>query len=232
VVLPEIVYDCPRCGARHITFDVNGGTRLPDAGWKYQYEALCTCRKCKRSSIFVLLGKSIPLQQYLDHLGLMQVQGTIDEFVGVSGYVSIKDKNVMQPPADVPEEIGRIFTEGATCLAVECFNAAGTMFRLCVDLATQSIVPADTGQVPSQKVIRSLGLRMDWIFNHGLMPHSLKELSTCVKEDGNDGAHKGTLVRADADDLLDFTRELLEQLYSNPAKLERAKERRAARRSA
>jgi hypothetical protein len=43
-------------------------------------------------------------------------------------------------------------------------------------------------------------------------------------------AHGGTLKNEDADDLLDFTVELLERLYTEPAKLKLAEERRKARR--
>lgn len=52
-----------------------------------------------------------------------------------------------------------------------------------------------------------------------------------MKDDGNDGAHEGTLTQHDADDLLDFTIALLERLYTEPERLRLAKARRDARRS-
>ena len=42
---------------------------------------------------------------------------------------------------------------------------------------------------------RNLGLRLPWLFDHGVLPESLREISTCVREDGNDSAHAGTLTR-------------------------------------
>ena len=57
------------------------------------------------------------------------------------------------------------------------------------------------------------------------------KLATCIREDGNDGAHAGTLTKADADDLVDFTIALLERLITEPKKLELAKERRETRRT-
>jgi hypothetical protein len=54
--------------------------------------------------------------------------------------------------------------------------------------------------------------------------------SMSVKDDGNDGAHRGTLGKADAEDLQDFTFELLERLYTEPARLKQAEERRKQRR--
>lgn len=59
----------------------------------------------------------------------------------------------------------------------------------------------------------------------------LRELSLCIKEDGNDGAHAGSLTKDDAEDLLDFTFALLERIYTEPERLRLAQERRNARRS-
>ena len=72
---------------------------------------------------------------------------------------------------------------------------------------------------------------MPWLFEHGHLPADLRDLSTCIREDGNDGAHAGTLTKEDAEDLLDFTRELLERLHTEPAKLRLVEERRKARRA-
>ena len=78
-------------------------------------------------------------------------------------------------------------------------------------LATRSILPNDDAEDLNAKVRRDLGLRLPWLFDKGLLPVSLKALSSCIKEDGNDGAHAGTLKQPDAEDLLDFTTALLER---------------------
>ncbi len=78
---------------------------------------------------------------------------------------------------------------------------------------------------------RNLGLRLPWLFDNGSLPEGLRQLSTCVKEDGNDGAHAGTLTTKDAEDLLDFTTVLLERLYTEPERLRLAVERRLQRRN-
>ena len=62
------------------------------------------------------------------------------------------------------------------------------------------------------------------------MPNDLRELSTSIREDDNDGAHAGTLKKEDAEDLLDFSGALLERLYIEPEKLRLAGKRREARR--
>jgi hypothetical protein len=105
------------------------------------------------------------------------------------------------------------------------------MFRLCVDIATKSLFPATDEKGLNSKIRRNLGLRLPLLFDNGLLPESLKELSTCIKEDGNDGAHVGNLTKSDAEDLLDFTTALLERMYTEPARLRLAKERRDSRRT-
>jgi hypothetical protein len=68
------------------------------------------------------------------------------------------------------------------------------------------------------------------LFENRLLAVELKDLSACIKEDGNDGAHAGTLKKPDADDLLDFTIALLERMYTEPERLRLARERRESRR--
>jgi hypothetical protein len=108
------------------------------------------------------------------------------------------------------------------------------MFRLCVDLTTRPLLPAQedsTTPQPNSKQRRDLGLRLVWLFDHGKLPSDLRELAKCVREDANDAAHVGNLTKEDAEDLLDFTTALLERLITEPKKLELAEARRKARRA-
>jgi hypothetical protein len=105
------------------------------------------------------------------------------------------------------------------------------MFRLSLDLATRSLLPADGAEGLNAKTRRDLGLRLPWLFDNGRLPESLRELSTCVKEDGNDGAHAGNLSKEDAEDLLDFSYVLLERLFTEPTRIRDAAERRRTRRT-
>ena len=84
----------------------------------------------------------------------------------------------------------------------------------------------------NSKTRRDLGLRLPWLFANGMLPDDVEDLSSCIREDGNDGAHAGTLTQEDADDLLDFTVALLERVYTEPKRLDEAKRRRQERRRA
>jgi hypothetical protein len=228
--MSELVADCPRCGAQEMTFDlvtqIQTGVKYD---WQIWFEAFCICRNCRRPTIFGLSQKEISDRAIIQK-GLSNFSGGVNQLVTIEGYVNIKDVATTPPPEYIPGNIEAIFKEGATCLAVGCYNAAGTMFRLCVDLATRSMLPEEDAEGLNAKVRRDLGLRLPWLFARGLLPEGLKELSSCIKEDGNDGAHAGTLGKPDAEDLLDFTMALLERMYTEPERLRLAKERRDSRR--
>lgn len=148
----------------------------------------------------------------------------------VMGFIGLKDIISKNPPEYIPKDIETVFKEGAACMAIQCFNAAGTMFRLCIDLATKAMLPETDDNGLDAQVRRNLGKRLPWLFKNGYLPETLQELSTCIKDDGNDGAHEGTLDQKDTEDLLDFTCMLLERIYTEPKRLQIAKERREARR--
>jgi len=228
--MSELVADCPRCGAKNMTFDLV--VQLPlfmKYKWQYWFEAFCICRRCNRSTTFVLSQKEISGTKEIEK-GLQNLNRAVNQLMKIDSYISIKDTVSKQPPEHIPENIAAVFREGATCMSIECFNAAGTMFRLCIDLSTRAMLPPGEKEGLNSKIRRDLGLRLPWLFDNRILPESLRELSSCVKDDGNDGSHEGTLIKEDAEDLLDFTYALLERIYTEPKRLQLAKERRLARR--
>lgn len=228
--MSELVADCPRCGASRITFNLlASSTFKKTSSWQKWYEAFCICRHCNLGTIFVLSEKGFQESQLLATHPMEKLGCVVNDLLHVESFVSKKDLNSVKPPEYLPKDIHEAFSEGATCLSVGCFNAAGTMFRLCIDLATKSLLPQEAEGLTS-KIRRNLGLRLPWLFENDLLPKSLEDLSSCIKEDGNDGAHEGSLKKVDAEDLLDFTTTLLERLYTEPERLRLATERRAQRR--
>ncbi len=232
--MAELVADCPRCRAARTTFDLRYShvTRSTDRE-PLEFEAYCICRHCKKGTMFVLLQNSAgSLATQAFNEGLHKYNGSANRFVSVVQYISVKDAAAAPPPEHLPAEIEAAFREGASCAAINCHNAAAAMYRLCIDHATSSLLPENGTDGLNGKIRRSLGLRLQWLLDHHRLPEALRDLSEAVKEDGNDGAHEGTLTKAEADDLQDFTIALLERLYTEPQKLKLAKERRDARRAA
>jgi len=230
--VPELVADCPRCRSKRITFDVTEAhITHTEYSWQQHYEVFSICRQCNRSTIFALEDDGNADYDHFHQMGLLNCPIAINKYVIIKGFVSLKDFVATAPPDHVPENIAAVFREGATCLAVDCNNAAATMFRLCIDLATRRMLPAPTSDNPPTKVRRDLGLRLPWLFDNDKLPEALRDLSTCVREDGNDGAHEGTLTEEEAEDLRDFTTALLERIYTEPVKIRLAQERRETRRA-
>lgn len=230
--MSDLVANCPRCGAKHITFDLTAYTPVEfHFGWQYWYEAFCVCRHCKRSTVFVVSEKDISESKIIKKHGFISAGLVANDLVQIRDYISQKNATARPAPEHLPHDIKAAFDEGATCLAVGCVNAAATMFRLCVDIATRSLLPKEDVKGLNSKIRRILGLRLPWLFDNDVLPKALRELSLCIKEDGNDGAHGGTLEKDDAEDLFDFTTTLLERLYTEPERLRLANERRKERRS-
>jgi hypothetical protein len=229
--MSELVTDCPRCGAKKITFNLISAIKVRiEHGWQIWYEAFCICRQCNRSTVFVLSESVNGDYEYVHQTGLVKIEGAVNRLVDVEGVISLKDKVAYAPPEFIPPEIEVVFREGATCIAVGCNNAAGTMFRLCIDLITRTLLPEGEAEGLNYRTRRDLGLRLPWLFKNNFLPRALEDISTCVREDGNDGAHQGTLTSIDAEDLLDFTSLLLERIYTEPERLREAHIRRQKRR--
>ena len=105
------------------------------------------------------------------------------------------------------------------------------MFRLTLELSTKDAVDKLTRAEKEDLGKRNdwLASRLDWLFEKGILSKALKSLSSVVRNDGNDGAHDGTLDQETAEDLIAFTERILVQTYTEPAKVRIAVERSAAR---
>jgi hypothetical protein len=218
-----------------MTFDVMSAWPIHYnfGGWRHVYEAFCICRHCKRSTTFKIYQTDGEISELLSSEGPFAIDQTLNPHFEVNGFICIRDLGADEPPEHVPEPVAAAFREGATSLATECWNAAGAMFRLTIDLATKPLLPNEGEDVAglNAKVRRDLGLRLPWLFKNNRLPSDLQELSSCVREDGNDGAHTGTLTKPEAQDLLDFTRALLERMYTQSERLRLATKRREQRRA-
>lgn len=228
--MSELVANCPRCKSQKITFDAIADNFISrEYGWKRFYEVFCICRSCKSSTIFVLSQSDINSQNMLDRAGPSALKLALTGIMTVETYISMKDAAPEAPPDYLPPEIESAFREGAACMSIGCFNAGATMFRLCLDLATRTMLPDGSENGLNPKTRRSLGLTLEWLFDNNLLPEAIRDLASCVKDDGNDGAHQGTISKEDAEDISEFAFVLLERLYTEPKRLELAKVRRTER---
>ena len=53
-----LISNCPRCGTENITFDVAGKhLRCTRYSWQPWFEVFCICRKCHRSTVFLIIDR-------------------------------------------------------------------------------------------------------------------------------------------------------------------------------
>jgi hypothetical protein len=215
-----------------MTFDVLGTVHVGRKyDWQNWFETFSVCRNCKRPTIFIISQTSVDFFESLKDSKLENVKGSLNPHFDVERFISLVDRSGVKAPDHTPDAIAKIFAEAAACLTIQCWNATGAMLRLCVDLATKGLLPTEETPGLNSYTRKTLAPRLAWLLDNGRLPGELRDLSTCIREDGNDAAHDGTLEKADAEDLLDFTVALFERLYTEPERLRLAKERREKRRS-
>ena len=230
--MAEFVSNCPRCGAKNTTFDCYSSIWVgSEYRWKNYLEVFVVCRRCHKPSIQIVSQRSAndEFKKYCgQHNALAAYKGSINDIVEFERLVTLRDTHSYEAPDHVSGRIQNVVEEANSCLASQCFNAAGAMYRLALDIATKELL--SEGGEPSARVRRSLGLRIQWLLDQGVLPRDLQKLAECLQQDGNDGAHDGTLSKEDVEDLQDFCFELLRRLYTEPERLRLAEERREARR--
>jgi hypothetical protein len=139
------VDDCPRCRAANMTFDVLNAIPFErQYSWQRRYEIFCVCRNCRVSTVFVIGQRADAESDFLaNHESLVTLQGALNQYFDTLGVVCLKDMGGQAPPEFVPSNIATAFAEGATCIVTNCFNAAGAMFRLVIDLSTRPLLPPE-----------------------------------------------------------------------------------------
>lgn len=231
--MAEFVTDCPRCGAKATTFDLYADACVGiEYNWQTRHEVFGKCRNCRKTTIFRChLRNSRLKNDFQGDNKVVAIEKSIEPDFSIEYPITIRDVAGQPAPQLIPEDIRGIFEEGSSSLAAGCYNAAGAMFRLCLDLATKSLLPKEgEDPQPNRDQRNKLASRLDWLFEQGRLPKDLAGLAACIRHDGNDAAHDGTLTKEDAEDLLDFATALLERAFTEPGRLRDAEARRAARR--
>lgn len=226
---PMYIADCPRCRHAQVTFDILASAYAGKIDYDQHFECFLRCRSCFRTSIGLLRqihsDDSNPMTHSNQYVGI---------FYELKKWVSIIPSK-REVPAFVPDEIARIFDEAASCAGIGAWDAAGTMFRKVLDVATRERTPSpesdDAVKPSSWKIFKDLRLRLNWLFENGLLDRSLEDLSSCIHADGNDAAHDVYGIgKEEAEDLADFTEQILEVIYTLPGQIDENRRRRDQRR--
>ena len=107
--------------------------------------------------------------------------------------------------AEVPETLRREWDEARICFDAKAYTATVVMIRRTLEAACK-----DQGLSN-----RNLSVALGELKTKGLIDETLADWAHELRLLGNRGAHalSGTITRDDAEDSLDFTEALLEQMY-------------------
>jgi hypothetical protein len=113
--LSLLVADCPRCGAKKITFDVKSQVyRYTSFDWALSYEIFCLCRACLRPTTFLVnLTEPTAKKTFEKDDALVKAPGALNNWFKVDRFIGLRDVVTIQPPEHLPKDLEAAFKEGA-----------------------------------------------------------------------------------------------------------------------
>ena len=127
------IADCPRCNHNRITFDLLADNFIGKSSYRDNYECFFRCRSCFKTSIAWLKHTDLSEHNPTDFPGsYINTYFTLERWV-------FEIPGSRKVPDHVPLPIVNIFQDGANCLAIEAWDAAGSMFRKALDAATRAV---------------------------------------------------------------------------------------------
>jgi hypothetical protein len=125
---------------------------------------------------------------------------------------------------DVPRHIAEAATEATLCLSMEAYRAVGSLARAIVEAT------AKDKKVPGG----NLAARIDALAASGHIREHTKEQAHEIRYFGNDMAHgdfTDPVSEEEAAEVLELVSELLNEVYQSPARLDRVREARKAKKA-
>ena len=213
--------NCPRRGTKKIGFKIIGVNQLGG----YEFELPCKCNHCSRLSLFFIDSNNSD-----GFINSIKNGSHINRLIDNYSPIRIPQSGVVRSPEHIPIKIKNVFDEGALCFASNCHNAAGAMFRASIEQALKDSFADELAKAP--KKLFTLYSKVKYLSDCGFLSETLVELADCIREDGNDAVHECNVDANTAEDMQEFCVLMLSKLYTEPAKLQLAKERRKQRRNA
>lgn len=125
---------------------------------------------------------------------------------------------------DVPEQIAGAATEATLCWSMGAYRAVGSLARAVIE-ATAKDKEAAGGH---------LAARIDALASAGYIREHTKEQAHEIRHFGNDMAHgdfASPVEEEEAAELIELMSEVLNEVYQSPARLERVRQARMAKRN-
>jgi hypothetical protein len=223
------VGDCRRCGAQRMSFEVYGvstineADEIRDAGYSYYertIELACRCHECRKTIVFVLDALN------RDQRRLPKQSFDTNESPTKLGYTEIfafPPKKTLPTPAHTPNPAASFYEQGASAMANGLYDAAGAMFRKCLESVTRSdklleeFVPENQRAEFRKKWLKA---RIKVLKELHAIPPALASLVDVIKDEGDEAVHEDELYdKESAEALQRFTATFLEQTFTIPEQI-------------
>lgn len=121
-----------------------------------------------------------------------------------------------EAPEHVSESVARCYVQAADNASRKNADAAGAMYRKCIDLATKELDPTLAG--------KKLAARIDALHAKGALTAGLKDWAHAIRLDGNDASHEpDELTPDEVEQLGSFTDLFLRYSFTLPKQVEMRK---------
>ena len=214
--MATIVYDCPHCGAQKMSFAIQTEYVRPTN--PQQLIVSATCGGCNMP-ITAMFNSSENLTMLgyktASYPGNLMAAGH-----RIRPYQIFPASAPDDTPADIPEPVGRAFIQASASLKSQHFDAACSMYRKAMELALKKFSP----DIDAWKIEK----RIDRLAKENRITPELQGWAHELRLDGNNAVHSDTEATEEmATQMHELCKFLLIYLYTLPAQVQAAKQRRA-----
>jgi hypothetical protein len=210
-MIAQISLDCPHCLNKKVAFQIRSGF-IPAPGNPSGSIALLICPLCGEG-VIAKIRTNTPGMNFPQAFGHW-VGGQMGMPAGTNIYQSLPKPAISEAPASTPENVKRFYLQGMDNVA-QNFDAAGTMFRKCLDTALKHLDPNGKG---------NLEKRIDHLPEVTGVTPAMKTWAHEIRRLGNDAAHEeDPFTQAEAKSLQAFTEVFLTYAFTLPGMLEARK---------
>lgn len=214
--MATIVYDCPHCGANKMSFAIQTEYVRPTNPQQLIVGATCGGCNMPITAMFNC-SENLTMLGYktASYSGNLMATGH-----RLRPYQVFPASTSNEAPADIPEPVARVFFQAAASLRGQHFDAACSMYRKTMELALKAFSP----DIEAWKIEK----RIDRLAKENRITPEIQAWAHELRLDGNDAVHSDTEATEEmASQMHELCKFLLIYLYTLPAQVEVAKQRRA-----
>lgn len=202
--------DCPRCEAR-VRAEARGEYEVKSGGFEEgpvmrERVALLSCPSCNQPFVATRTDEEVGHEEWAGGVWTGAFPGATFDLRGV------------------PEAIGRGHREALMCFRANAYTATAVMCRRTLEAICKNKLTTK----------RNLAANLKELQENAVIDARLYEWADALRIVGNDAAHnvEEFMSKEDAKDGLDFTRAIIEYVYTFTDAFEKFKARRTARKAA